>query len=306
MGKEYRKYRDGAVHHVYCRALDGNVIFYSKQDCIFYLTLYYHLAKRYGIQTLAFSIMPNHLHSGERAPSKEQFTLFHCRLMTDFCKGYNDWHKRSGSLFQKSFGYAAKTVGKKVRDCISYVFNNPVVGKLCKRIEDYRWNLLAYRDNDHPFSEKIRLNKASFRFRNALSKLQFFFDRGIPLNPALQRQLFKGLSKKESAQLTDRIIFMHNCLDFQAIEEQYQGNMEIAIMTINANSGSEHDIPEDYENYLMYVQMMSYVQESGVDLTTCNFEAWPQEELAGMARMLSRAGFPSTQIRKFLHLPPKK
>lgn len=302
MGKDFRVYRDESTHHVYIKAVDGNVIFYSRQDCIFYLTLYYHLAKRYGIRTQAFSIMPNHTHSNERAPSREKFFLFHCRLASDFSRGYNARHNRSGSLFMKTFGFAPKTVGKKIRDNIAYIFNNPVVGKLTDDIEEYRWNLLAYRNSDHPFSEKIRLNKASYRLRRSISLLNYYFEHDIPLDYTCQKVLYKGLSNKESAQLTDRIVSMHNCLDYNAIAGYYQGDMEKAMLTIRANSGSEYDIQEDYEDYRSYKYMVKMTRDLGIDLETCNFEKSSEEELEFLTDKFSCAGIPSRQIRKFLHL----
>ena len=306
MSKDYRKYRERSAHHVYSKAVDGNIIFYSVHDCIYYLTLYYHLAKRYGIRTLAFSIMPNHIHSCEQATLQDNFVLFHCRLASEFSQKYNAQHHRKGPLFMKLFGFAPKTVGKKVRDNIAYIVNNPVVGKLCKNIEEYRWNLMAYRNSDHPYSEKICLSKASYRLRKSISMLKYYFENGIPLDYTCQEILYKGLSKKESAQLTDRIISMHNCLDFKELARYYQGDIENAMIAISANSGSEHDIPEDYEDYSLYKEMMRLALDLGIDLTTCNFECLPEEELAKIIWQFNRAGFPPKQIRKFLHLPRKE
>ena len=306
MSKDYRKYRERSAHHVYSKAVDGNIIFYSVHDCIYYLTLYYHLAKRYGIRTLAFSIMPNHIHSCEQATLQDNFVLFHCRLASEFSQKYNAQHHRKGPLFMKSFGFAPKTVGKKVRDNIAYIVNNPVVGKLCKNIEEYRWNLMAYRNSDHPYSEKICLSKASYRLRKSISMLKYYFENGIPLDYTCQEILYKGLSKKESAQLTDRIISMHNCLDFKELARYYQGDIENAMIAISANSGSEHDIPEDYEDYSLYKEMMRLALDLGIDLTTCNFECLSEEELAKIIWQFNRAGFPPKQIRKFLHLPRKE
>ena len=302
MGKEYRRYRDGSVHHVYSKAVDGNIIFYSVKDCIFYLTLYYHLARRYGIKTLAFCIMPNHVHSNEKAPSRDDFILFHCRLNSEFSQGYNAQHKRKGALFAKSFGFAPKVVAKRVRDSIAYVVNNPFVGNLSKNIEEYRWNLMAYRNTDHPFSEKIRMNKASYRLRRSLSILKYYHNKGIPLDYTCQKILFKGLSKKETAQLRDRIITMHNFLDYKAMAQFYQGDIEKAVTVISANSGSEYDIPEDFEDYSVYQLMIRMTQELGFDMETCNFEILSSEELTRLIEKFSFAGFSVKQIRKYLHL----
>lgn len=302
MGRNYRIYRDGCTHHVYSKAVGGNIIFYSSRDCIYYITLYYHLARRYGIVTRAFGIMPNHVHSNEEAPSEDAFFNFQRDLTRVYTKGYNSEHKRTGRLFLKPFGFAPKTVGKRVRDNLAYIVNNPVVGKLSKNIDSYRWNLMAYRNTDHPFSEKIILSKASYKFRRSLARLQYYYDNGIPLNYACQRQLFDGLSSKEAAQLTDRIIFIHNFLDYKAMAEFYQGSFENVVTAITANSGSEHDIQEDFEDYSVYKTMSQFAMKYGVDLKECNFETWTEDELAELTDRFRRAGFTPKQIRKFLHL----
>lgn len=301
MGKDYRTYREGCTHHVYSKAVDGNIIFYSVRDCIYYLTLYFHLAKRYKIITRAFCIMPNHIHSNEQAPSKKDFLLFHCRLTSEFSHGYNAEHNRKGSLFLKRFGFAPKTVGKRIRDNIAYIVNNPVVGNLSEDIEKYRWNLMAYRNTDHPFSEKIQLNKSSRKLRKALSLLNRYFSDDLPLDYTRQRLLFKGLSDKEASQLTDRIISMHNCINYDAVGNLYNDGIENAIKVIRANSGSEYDIPEDYEDYQAYNKMILLARKNGINLKTCNFEGLPAEELVMLAEQFSFAGFPAKQIRKFLH-----
>ena len=306
MGRNYRTYRDGCTHHVYCKAVDGNIIFYSSRDCIYYITLYYHLARRYGIVTRAFGIMPNHVHSNEEAPTEESFFSFQRDLTRVFTKEYNSEHKRTGRLFIKPFGFAPKIVGKRVRDNIAYIVNNPVVGKLSKTIDSYRWNLMAYRNTDHPFSNKILLNKASYRLRRSLGRLQYYFDNGIPLNYACQRMLFDGLTSKEVAQLTDRIIYMHNFLDYGAMADYYQGSIENAVTAISANSGSEHDIPEDFDDYSVYKKMSQLAMKNGVDLKECNFETWTVDELAQLADKFSWAGFSSKQIRIFLHLKQER
>lgn len=302
MQKDYRKYRQGCTHHVYCKAVDGNVLFYSVQDCIYYLTLYYHLAKKYGIVTRAFCIMPNHIHSNEQAPSKKHFFDFHKDVNRDFTRCYNEEHNRSGQLFMKPFGFAPKPVGKKIRENIAYIENNAVVGNIARTIDEYRWNLMAYRKSDYPFSSKILLRKASRRLRRSVKMLQYFYDRGMPLTYKRQRILFQNLSSEEAAQLTDRIISMHNCLDYEAIGRMYKGNVENAAILATVNQGSEHDIPEDFEDYSVYKAMMQISLWHGVDLKTCNFEKMPIKELKRLYDAFMAEGFSFKQIRKFLHL----
>lgn len=298
----YRHYVHGGRHHVYNKGVDGNIIFYSVRDFTYYLTLFYHLARHYGISTWAFCIMPNHVHSNVSAPSYEHFTSFHRDLFSFFTREYNTEHSRKGRLFIPHFGYAPKIAAKKIRDNISYIVNNPVVGNLTRNIDGYKWDLMAYRNSDHPYSEPLTLKNASYALRMSLKKLRYYHDNSLPLTYARQGELLKGLESDEKTQLTDRIISMHNCLDYNAIAKMYGGDIRNAIIAINANSGNEHDIPEDNEDYSAYYRMMKVTYKSGIDLKTCNFENWPQEKLDNLIRLFSEMGAHNAQISKFLHL----
>ena len=134
--------------------------------------------------------------------------------------------------------------------------------------------------------------------------LQYYHDTGSPLTYACQGKLFKELNAYEKSQLTDRIISLHNCLDYAAIANMYGGDINNAIIAINANTGNEYDIPEDNDDYGVYRKMLKVAFKSGVDLKTCNFEKWPPEKLSEMIQKYSGAGFHKTQICKFLHIRP--
>lgn len=58
--RKNRFYREGSAHHLYLKAMRGDVLFYRTEDFIFYLTLVYVLAERYGIEIDAMCIMFNH------------------------------------------------------------------------------------------------------------------------------------------------------------------------------------------------------------------------------------------------------
>ena len=300
-GPAYRIYREGFPHHTYTRAINGSIVFYSEDDCLFYLTLYSCLARKYKIRTLAFSIMPNHCHSDEKADCKRHFLAFHDDLNAQFASGYNRKHNRSGSLWESPFGYAAKTVGKKIRDNLCYIVNNHVVGKLSDDILSYRWNLLPYYRDDHPFSEKIVLSRASRPMRRAVDRVKYFRAHNLPLDYVRQKWVFQELDKKERNQIIDFIISRYNCLDFDAMLRFYGKSFEQACTTFRANSGNEHDIPEDYEDYRVYVQMMQLVRKRGVDLKTCNFEIEEPYVIREWMSLFREFGFQDRQINRFLH-----
>ena len=299
-GPVYRVYRDGFPHHVYSKGIDGNIVFYATEDCIFYLTLFSCLARKYRMTVRGFTIMPNHTHSDEEAKNEKSFRAFHDELNSKFTVGYNRRHNRQGPLLKAPFGFAAKTVGKKIRDNLCYIANNPVVGRLTLDVMSYRWSLIPYFNNDHPFSEKIVLSRSSRALRRAVKMVNYFRSRELPLDYLRQELIMGSLNAGERKQITDRIISQYNCLDFAAMSAFYGGSFLRAVETFRANSGSEHDIPEDYENYGCYAQMIRLAEKIGFDLSRWNPAKEDPRDVNKLVNCFREYGFPSRQIDRFL------
>ena len=126
-----RIFKEGSAHHLYLKALKGNVLFYRTDDYIFFLTLLSVLARRYGIGIEALCIMFNHVHIFARAADIKVFKAFCRDLQSMFSTGYNNEYHMKGKLMMRS-GYAPKSSRKSVLSCLIYIVNNPVAGHLPK------------------------------------------------------------------------------------------------------------------------------------------------------------------------------
>ena len=277
------------------------MVFYSIADCLFYITLYSCLSRKYHIRTNAFSLMPNHTHSQQVVVSRQVFTAFNQELLSLFTRGYNIQHGRSGELFQKPFGSSPKIGGKSIKNNLSYINNNGAAGKLSRGVLDYRWNLMAYYDTDYPFSEKIVLNQASKRMRWAMRYVIELHGKNRPLDYRIQAMLFKGLNAKERKQLIDFIVVQYNFLDYSAITKHF-GSFERALIAMDANTGSEYDIIEEWENYSVFRTMTETVSKAGFKMETINFRSMERNSLHRIIRLLRRVTRDKKIIRQFLHL----
>ena len=296
-----RSFKDGYPNHVYCKGTGGNMIFYSTADCIYYITLYSCLARKYIIITSAFSIMPNHTHSQQKAGSRERFIAFNGEMQSTFTRGYNKQHNRTGELFGKPFGSIPKIGEKYIKNNLSYINNNGAAGRMSKGVLDYRWNLMAYYGSDHPFSERIVLNKASQRLRRALRYVDKMRKDGKPLGYRIQEMLFKGLNRKESKQLLDHIIVEYNFLDYGPTVKYY-GSFENAMIAMDANTGSEHDLKEEWEDYSDYRKMIEAAGKAGYDMERINFKTLSKDALYNLIMLLNKVTGDNKKIRRFLHL----
>lgn len=300
--KRYRFFKAGVPHHVYIKAENSFILFYTQEDVILYYTLYSCLARKYGIRTLSLCIMPNHIHSVEIAPDKKSFLKFHAHLGSIFTKEYNLRHNRKGKLLASPFGYAPKSVTKRIRDTVCYVANNPVAGGLSDSIVKYRWNLLAYNISPYPFSEKLILREASHRFRCAVRLLDCWLSSGRHLSYARQKAIFLRLDHKERNQIVDRIISKYNILDYKALCALYKGSYQEVLSIMDLGKGNEFDLEDDFDNYSSYHEMIRLLSCQGFDLQQYDFGSADREDISRLYSFLRGQGFKETQIRKLLHL----
>ncbi len=171
-GRNNRLYRDGCAHHVFLKALDGNVLFYRTEDYVFFLTLLYYTARRYGIGIEAVCIMFNHVHIFVKPTDSRRFKAFLNDLQHRFAMVFNKEYSLSGSLMMHA-GFAPKGSRKSILSCLIYIVNNPVAGNLTSNALGYKWNLLAYFGNSNPFSERLVKRECRFRMRRALKMVDY-------------------------------------------------------------------------------------------------------------------------------------
>ena len=237
-----RIFKEGSAHHLYLKALKGNVLFYRTDDYIFFLTLLSVLARRYGIGIEALCIMFNHVHIFARAADIKVFKAFCRDLQSMFSTGYNNEYHMKGKLMMRS-GYAPKSSRKSVLSCLIYIVNNPVAGHLTKAALEYKWNLLAYFQSDHPFSDRLVKSSCRLRMREAARMVDYCHRQGKQLNYTMLKNIFKDLTPKEKLTVTDYIVSRYNPID-KAVFLRRFGDWKTAILAIDSTTGTEHDIHE--------------------------------------------------------------
>lgn len=298
-GTKNRIFKEGCAHHVYLKALKGNVLFYRTEDYIFFLTLLYVLARRYGISVEALCIMFNHVHLFIRPVARKVFRAFCRDLQSTFSTGYNKEYHLEGRLMMRS-GYAPKKSRKSILSCLIYIVNNPVAGYLTKAALGYKWNLLAYYHNSFPFSEKLIRKSARLRMREAARMADYCHRQGKPLNYAVMKSIFKNLTPKEKLTITDHIVTLYNPIEKGAFLKRF-GDWGTAITAIDSTTGTEYDIPEAWEDYSVYLTMLKQSIRRGIRPEL--FSRMGGEEKRHLIKILS--GVPNStpkHISRFLHL----
>ena len=230
-----------------------SVLFYSVKDILVFYTILYTLKKKYRLKIPGLVCMYNHYHMNIQADSQRTVSDFICEFESTYSREFNRELGISGALFGHAYGLANKIGDKKKRDACAYLYNNPVEKRLCRRAEDYRWNFLAYYRNDHPFSEKLVVRRASTEMKKALAEVKYLFNNGQYVNYTFLKKWFGILDQRETNQLIDQIISKFRVVDYEEAIRLY-GSYETMLTAINTNTGSEHDIHEDYseKSYVPY------------------------------------------------------
>lgn len=299
-----RRFKEGVPLHIYTKGRNSYGIFYTVEDFILYFTMYSVYSRKYNIRTLAFNPMINHTHEVCYTNSLKELSRFRQVLESKFAWEHNLARGRTGEVFKHNFGSAPKYVGKIIKSAIAYVNNNSVAGNLKSRALEYKWNGLAYFSSEHPFSEKIQLSSARRIFRQALKIIACNREQERWLGYALQNTIFKGLTSKEKLQIVDYIIVKYNFIDYEGTIS-YFGTWEKMITAIDSNSGSEHDIPEDWEDYSKYADMIKVLNRAGISIKCVNFDNMPLSDLANLYSLLAyETDAQQKQIMKFLHIRP--
>ena len=231
---------NGVYQHIYQRTIDRNTLFLSSYDALFFITVYWMYSFRYNVETIAFCLMNNHFHV--LCKTSESSMIGFVRDCTAFfASRYNQYHKRTGPLFQRGFGYAAKYGGKKIRTCICYINNNPVEAHLVDTMDKYVWNMFAYGKDSNPFSSPIKLKKASQKLRRSLQEVDVAYNQRECLSYVVLEHIFKGLAENEKLQLRDYILKKYSPISYAKVSYIF-GDLDKACLAINTFMGSEHDI----------------------------------------------------------------
>ncbi|SET03749.1 transposase [Hymenobacter actinosclerus] len=137
----------GHCYHIYNRGNNRELIFYSKENYIYFLyKIRKHLLPQMRI--LAWCLMPNHFHLLVQV--REEVTAAKCGsafrvLLSSYTRAIQKQENRTGSLFQQ------QTLAKDMRDgtadyslvCFCYIHQNPVRAQLTATPEKWPWSSYA-------------------------------------------------------------------------------------------------------------------------------------------------------------------
>ena len=288
--------------HAFFKGRQGHGIFYRSEDFIVFITIVSVTVRKMNLTVLAFCPMFNRVHILFKEISRKALGIFIRLSCQTFVREYNREYERKGPLLHKSFGHSIKKGIKIILGCVAYVFNNPVAGRLVESAIDYRWNLLAYKDNKNPFSKPFNKKTCSYTLRKALSKIDFFYNSGNYVGYSSLRNIMEGLDKEETSRAVDYLITRYNFLSFDSLDVLY-GGFDNLLIALKSNAGAEFDMEDEYGDHSCYRTMLKLVIALGYTGKKLNFENLARDKTMALYHYIKlKTRAPVSCVCKFLHI----
>jgi putative transposase len=132
----------GVPHHVTQRGNRQGQVFFSDEDCEFYLELLAHHCRRREVEVIAYCLMPNHVHLVLVPPSEDGLHRVLRPVHTRVAQRVNRAQRWNGHLWQGRF-FSAPLDEDYFYAAMRYVERNPLRAGMVARAEDYRWSSAA-------------------------------------------------------------------------------------------------------------------------------------------------------------------
>lgn len=293
-----------AWSHIYKRRADGNLIFYSSWDFLVYFTIFSIMAVKRRTQVIGLSLMHDHIHELIRSCSYAVQAAFEQDVNAVFAKEWNRASGLAGQCFE-TYGFAQKRGDKYKRNCVAYLANNPVERKLCAKVQEYRWNFIAYANSQTPYTTPVRSKHCSTALQRAMDRVRILHGRGRWLSYPVVDNLLHGIPEKELDKIIDYIISTYNVIDYQASIDLYGGYKQM-LTAINANTGNEHDIKETFVGYddTVYRGMNRYmITKEGLTDNKKVITLAADQKFRLMVKLQAYTRADIRQVSKYLHYP---
>ena len=159
--------KPGNYYHVYNRGNAGEILFYRKENYMYFLRLYFKYMNPV-LETYAWCLMPNHFHFLIRVnDDQSNVSRPFSNLFNTYAKTINRQEQRYGSLFQKPFKRIQINSEQYFLDLVLYIHTNPVHHGFVENLIDYPWTSYFSLLSGKP--TKIQREKTIERFHDKMN-----------------------------------------------------------------------------------------------------------------------------------------
>jgi len=129
----------GAIHHIICRGIEGQNIFWNEADRIDLLHRLEIILVETKTPCYAWALLPNHFHLLLRTGNAPIATVM-LRLLSGYAGQFNRRHRRSGHLFQNRYKSILCQENKYLLELVRYIHLNPLragIVATMKQLDDF-------------------------------------------------------------------------------------------------------------------------------------------------------------------------
>ena len=130
---------EGQYYHLYNRGNNKQKIFFEEDNYVFFLKKFATFLLPH-VDVFAYCLMPNHFHFFIRVNDVDEFEKGIKNFFISYSKAINLRYNRVGHLFQGRFKLEKITSNSYYTRIITYIHQNPLVAKLVKKLEDYKYS----------------------------------------------------------------------------------------------------------------------------------------------------------------------
>ena len=137
MSRNARNQMETTFFHNMTQGINKEYIFNEDRCKKKYMELIKENAKEFDIEIINFTIMDNHAHILLYTENVNNMSLFMKNINGKFAMYYNYINERVGIVFRNRYKSQPIFSEKQLRNCIRYIFYNPVRAKIVLSPEKY-------------------------------------------------------------------------------------------------------------------------------------------------------------------------
>ena len=127
------------------RGNNGQDVFFSEQDYLYYLDILNETAIKYKCQIHAFALMSNHIYLLATPTTLDGISQLMKGVGQRYVSYINKLEKRTGTLWDGRYKASLVEDGNYLLNCMRYIETTPVRLKEAKKSKNYQWS--SYRTN---------------------------------------------------------------------------------------------------------------------------------------------------------------
>lgn len=157
MARRARTNSESGYLHLITRGIGKQILFESRDDYVYYLSLLKRFSKETDIAICAYCLMENHVHLLVHDKS-QNVSLFMKKIGVSYSRYYNLKYERSGHLFQDRYISEPIEYENYLVTVFRYILTNPVKAGICPA-DLYEWSSYKLYESTNSFVDASELRK---------------------------------------------------------------------------------------------------------------------------------------------------